>query len=95
MKKIVLSEDAEFTLRTLDPEGVRRIKSWFTYLERWDTDEAVRRNSIPLEKMPGVYVLLTTTDLRFFFRIDGDTVTVLDIAKLKAILATQGISGKS
>ena len=94
MKKIVLSEDVEFALRTLDPEGVRRVKTWFTYLERWDTDEEVRRNSMPHEKMPGVYVLRTTTDLMIFFRIDGDTVTVLDIAKLKAILATQGLSGK-
>ena len=32
MKKIVLSEDVEFALRTLDPAGVRRVKSWFTYL---------------------------------------------------------------
>ena len=95
MKKIVLSEDVEMALRTLDPAGVRRVKAWFTYLERWDTDEAVRRNSMPLEKMPGVYVLRTTTDLMIFFRIDGDTVTVLDIAKRKAILATQGISRDS
>ena len=95
MKKIVLSEDAEFTLRTLDPAGVRRVKSWFTYLKRWDTDEAVRQNSGPLEDMPGVYVLRTTTDLRIFFRIDGDTITILDIAKLAAILASRGISGKS
>ena len=31
--------------------------------------------------MPGVYVMLTTTDIRIFFRVDGDTVTILDVAK--------------
>jgi hypothetical protein len=35
-------------------------------------------------------MLRTTTDLRIFFRIDGDRVTVLDLAKPSAILALGG-----
>jgi hypothetical protein len=42
--------------------------------------------------MPGVYVLLTTTGVRIFFRIDGDTVTVLDVAKREAILTSGRVS---
>jgi hypothetical protein len=89
MKKIVLDPSVEIALRTLDPEGVQRMHAWFSYLERWDTDELVRKSSAELEGMPGVYVLRTTTDLRIFFQVDGDTVTVLDIAKKAAILKSR------
>ena len=92
MKKVILAPDVEIALRTLDPDGVRRLHAWFSYLERWDTDEEVWKNSVQLKEMPGVYLLRTTTDIRIFFRIDGDTVTVLDVAKKAAILTSGTIS---
>jgi hypothetical protein len=95
MKKVVLAPAVEIAMRTLDPDGVRRVHAWFSYLERWDTDEVVRRNSEQLQEMPGVYVMRTTTDIRIFFRIDGDTVTVLDVAKKAAILTSGQIAGVS
>jgi hypothetical protein len=55
----------------------------------------VRKNSQPLNELPGVYVMRTTTDIRIFFRIDGDTVTVLDVAKKAAILTSGHASGAS
>jgi hypothetical protein len=91
--EVVLAPDAEIAMRMLDPDGARRVRAWFSYLERWDTDEIVRRNSEPLPEMPGVYMMRTTTDLRIFFQADGDTVTVLDIAKKAAILTTRGTGG--
>lgn len=93
MKKVVLGPAVEIAMRTLDPDGVRRVQAWFSYLERWDTDEVVQRNSEQLREMPGVYVMRTTTDIRIFFRIDGDTVTVLDVAKKEALLASGSVSG--
>jgi hypothetical protein len=90
MKKLLLAPEVEIALRTLDQEGVRRVNAWFACLQRWDTDEVVRENSAPLEEMPGVYVLRTTTDLRIFFRIEGETITILDIARKAAILASGG-----
>ena len=95
MKKVVLAPAVEIAMRTLDPDGVRRVHAWFNYLERWDTDEVVRKNSEQLNEIPGVYVMRTTTDIRIFFRIDGDTVTVLDVAKKAAILTSGHISGVS
>jgi len=95
MKKVVLAPAVEIAMRTLDPDGVRRVHAWFSYLERWDTDEVVRSNSEQLQEMPGVYVMRTTTDIRIFFRIDGDTVTVLDVAKKAAILTSGHIAGVS
>ncbi len=80
-------------MRTLDPDGVRRVHAWFDYLKQWDTDEVVRKNSRPLEGMPGVYILLTTTDIRIFFRVDDFKITVLDVAKKATILASGHIPG--
>ncbi len=93
MKKVVLAPAVEIAMRTLDPDGVRRVQAWFDYLKQWDTDDVVRKNSQPLDGMPGVFILLTTTDIRIFFKIDGDTVTVLDIAKKAAILTSGHIPG--
>ena len=76
--------DAEIAMRMLDQDGARRVQAWFSYLERWDTDEVERRNSPQLPEMPGVYVMRTTTEIRIFFRVDGDTVTILDVTKKAA-----------
>lgn len=91
-KRLEFAPAVQIALRGLDPEGVRRVHAWFTYLERWDTDEVVRKNSVPLPGHEGVLVLRTTTDIRIFFRIDGDTITVLDIANTPTIYASGGIS---
>jgi hypothetical protein len=91
MKKVVFAPAVELSMRSLDPDGVRRVQAWFDYLARWDEDEVVRNNSLSLPDHPGVRVLRTTTDIRIFFRIDGDTITVLDIANKSAILTSGGI----
>jgi hypothetical protein len=92
MKKVQYAPAVELSMRSLDPGGVRKVHAWFDYLRRWDEDEVVRKNSLPLPGHEGVYVLRTTTDIRIFFRIEGDTITVLDIAKQSAIAASGGIS---
>jgi hypothetical protein len=46
---------------------------------------------VELDQIPGVYVMRTTTDIRIFFRLDGETVTVLDVAKTPAILSSGGV----
>ena len=79
-------------MASLTPDAVRRLFAWFDYLKRWDEDEALRRNSVLLDSIPGVYFMRTTTDLRIFFRMDGDTVTVLHVARTPAILASGGVS---
>lgn len=92
MKTVVTNAPAvELSMRSLDPDGVRRVHAWFHYLERWDEDEVVRKNSVELPDHPGIFVLRTTTDIRIFFRIDGDTITILDVGTKPAILASGGI----
>lgn len=91
MKKIVTTPPVDIALRTLDADDVRRVQAWFDHLRNWDGDEHVRRHSHSLTGVPGVYILKTTTDIRIFFRIDGDTITVLDIAKKSAIVASGNV----
>jgi hypothetical protein len=92
VKTVVKAPAVDLSLQSLDPDGVRKVQAWFDYLARWDEDEVVRNNSFPLPGHEGVYVLRTSTDIRIFFRIDGGTLTILDVAKLAAIIASGGIS---
>lgn len=89
MKKIVTTPPVDIALRTMNAEEVRRVRAWFDHLQNWDSDDYVRRRSHSLEEVPDVYVLKTSSDIRIFFRFDGDTVTILDVAK-KAAIYTSG-----
>jgi hypothetical protein len=93
MKKVVTTRDVDVALRTLDEANRRTVHSWFGRLANWDNDEFVRRHSHPLESFPDVYVLQTSTDFRIFFKMDGATVTILDIATKRSILLSGSISG--
>ena len=88
MKKVVTTPPVDIELRALDADGVRKVHAWFDHLRNWDGDEFVRTHSHSLEDIPGVYVLKTSTDIRIFFRIDGNAITVLDIAKKPAIISS-------
>jgi hypothetical protein len=48
MKNVIYAPAVDIALRSLDPDEVRRVHAWFDYLKRWDEDEAVRKNSLPL-----------------------------------------------
>jgi hypothetical protein len=88
MKTVVTTPAVESALRTLDAAGRRSVHAWFDHLGNWDQDEFVRTHSHSLEGVAGAFVLKTNSDIRIFFRIDGDTITILDLAKKSAILAS-------
>jgi hypothetical protein len=90
-KKLVYAPAVDIALRSLGPAEGRRLHAWFDYLKRWDEDEVVRKNSVPLPGHHDVFVLRTTTDIRIFFKIQDDTITVLDVAQKPAILTSGGI----
>ena len=93
MKKVVTTPPVEVALRMLDANGRRKVHAWFTHLANWDGDAFIRSHSHSLDSVPGVYVLKTSTDLRVFFRIDGETVTILDVGSKQSILASGDVSG--
>jgi len=88
MKKVVITQSVQVALRTLDDETRRRVNAWFEHLANWDGDEYVRSHSHSLDSIPGVYVLKTSTDLRIFFTMQGNTVTIIDIAKKQSIITS-------
>ena len=85
MKEIVTTPPVDVALRTLDNENRRRVDAWFGHLANWDGDEFVRSHSHILDSLPGLYVLKTNSDLRIFFTIQENTVTVIDIATKQTI----------
>jgi hypothetical protein len=88
MKKVVTTPAVDLALRTLGEEEVRRIHAWFAHLANWENDPFVRENSHALAEVPGVRVFRTSSDTRIFFTIDGETITVVDVAQKQAIMTT-------
>jgi hypothetical protein len=93
MKKIVTTPVVDIEMRTLDDNNRRRVHAWFKRLANWDRDALVRSHSHRLESMPDVYLLKTRTLLWIFFKMDGNTVTIIDIANKNAVLAFGNGSG--
>jgi hypothetical protein len=85
MKEVITTPLVDVALRTLDNENRRRVRDWFHRLANWDGDEFVRKHSHSLDSLPGVYVVRASTDLRIFFKIQGNTLTVVDIATKQSI----------
>ena len=88
MTKVVTTPEVDLSLRTLGPDAVRQVRAWFDHLANWTDDSFVRDNSHELPALPGVFMLRTSSDIRIFFTIDGDTITVLDVATRQTILMT-------
>jgi hypothetical protein len=69
------------------------VSAWFDHLRNWRNDEFVRTHARPVKAQPGVHVLRTSGDFAIFFRLSGDTLTVLSIFledALQAIAAAEG-----
>jgi hypothetical protein len=86
--KIEITAPVEIALRTLGQDDRWQLLAWFDHLKNWEGDEFVRTHSHKLSSPKNTYVLQTSTDIRIFFTIEGDTITVLDVAKRPAILTS-------
>ena len=91
--KVVTTQAVEIALRTLGHDDRQRVLTWLQYLENWESDPFVRDHSHPLQSDANTYVLQTSTDVRIFFTIDRNTITVLDVAKRDAIMTSGQTSG--
>jgi hypothetical protein len=78
---VKFSDAAEIQLLTADDRGRRSIMAWIDNLKRWETDPYVREHSHKLNGDDNVYLLVTDSDLRIFFSLEKDEITVLDLAK--------------
>lgn len=89
--KLEMMTPAAIVLRTLSQDDQQSVKAWLDRLLNWNTDEAARAYSHELHSSKNTYVLHATPELRIFFRLDGDSVSILDIAKKSTILMSGGL----
>jgi hypothetical protein len=97
MKKIVTTPRVDIALRTMTTEEAEIVRTWFGRLRQWETDADVqgRAHRLRVPDASGengvVYLLKTDTDLRIFFRLSGDTIEILDVAKKASIYVSSTI----
>ena len=91
--KVILTAPVEIALQTLGPHDRDLALSWIRRLEDWHTDAALRARSYKLSPSEGTYVVHTNTDIRIFFALEPDTITVLDVAKRTGILTFGTLAG--
>lgn len=80
---VAVTNAAKIAVTTLPDDERRRVHAWFDHLRNWATDPEVRKNSRPVlpDDKHSVYVLRTTSDVRIFFTVDEDQITVVDVAR--------------
>jgi mRNA-degrading endonuclease RelE of RelBE toxin-antitoxin system len=90
---VVTTAPVEIALRTLGNEDRKRVIAWIDHLKNWEGDPFVRTHSYQLKPSDNTYVLHTSTDIRIFFTLEANTITVLDVAKRPGILTSGSIAG--
>jgi hypothetical protein len=85
---VTVAEPAQIVLRNASDDDRRRVWAWIDNLRRWETDPFVQQHSKKLDAGENVYMLLTSTDLRIFFSVEKDTITVLDVARRATIISS-------
>jgi mRNA-degrading endonuclease RelE of RelBE toxin-antitoxin system len=91
--KVITTAPVDIALRTLGIEDQRRVLAWIGHLKNWEGDQFVQEHSYKLKPSENTYVLHTSTDIRIFFTLEDNTITVLDVAKRPGILTSGSIAG--
>lgn len=92
--QVVITAPVQIALRTLGEQDQERVRVWIDHLKHWELDSQVRTRSHKLSKSENTYVLHTNTDIRLFFTLENDTITVLDVAKRPGILTSGHLVGE-
>ncbi len=90
---VTVAEPAQTILRNASDDERRRVQAWIDNLRRWETDSFIREHSKKLDVGDNVYMLVTSTDIRIFFSLEKDTITVLDVARRDTIIRSSLLSG--
>ena len=83
----------EIVLRNSRETERQKVLWWIDALEKWGTDPYIMENSKKLNDYDNTYMLITTSDLRLFFSVEKDEITVMDVARKATILASRPKSG--
>jgi len=91
--KVNVTESVQRSIRTLSSQDRQKIFAWIDHLGNWENDSTVRKNSKHVGDKGNLYVLRATNDVRVFFLLQGDTITVVDVATKDSIITSGKISG--
>ena len=91
--KVMFADSVLIALRNISQDDRNKIRVWFGYLERWESDPFAREHSRKLEGGENVYMLVTSTEVRIFFRLEKETITILDVANQSTIVRSGQITG--
>jgi hypothetical protein len=83
---VMIPSPVDFSLSTLRDDDRRRLLTFFDRLRNWETDPLLAEYSRALPGEEGVRVI-KANGWHVFFRIEGDTLTILDIASSETIAA--------
>lgn len=86
--KVKYTSAVDIALRTLGQEDRQRVQAWFDHLKNWDKNPFVRVHSYRLEENDNVYVFKTSSEFWIFFRLEKETITVIDVAKKDSVAAS-------
>jgi mRNA-degrading endonuclease RelE of RelBE toxin-antitoxin system len=90
---VKITDSVEIALRNMSDDNRLRVWAWIDNLKRWETDPFVQQQSKKLDADENIYMLRTSTDLRIFFQLEKDAITVLEVAKRAWIVASGESSG--
>lgn len=88
---VAVSSAAKIALAGLPDDERRRVQLWLEHLRKWGADAEIQEHSTRLfpEEEPNLYVLRTASDVRIFFTVGDDEITVVDIARRDALRTVQ------
>ncbi len=92
--QVVLAEPVQRSLATPSRDDRERVQTWFNYLSDWDRDPFVRDHSVPLQvEGKDVFMFRTSTDVRIFYTIDAEVLTVINVARKETVEASGRLDG--
>ena len=90
---VTVADPAQIVLQNLGDDDRRKVWGWIDTLKRWDSDSFVQQHSKKLDTGKNEYMLITPIDLLIFFSLQGDSITVLDVARKSTILRSRLAAG--
>ncbi len=82
---VTISDIAQIPLISMNDEDRRRATAWFDYLRKWGKDDFLAANARKLPNRENVYLLDTLSDLMIFFSVEGDEISILDVARRETL----------
>lgn len=83
--KVVVGVGADEVFTRLSADEQRLVSAWLEHLANWEQNDSVRNLAKRIPGDDNLYVLRnvlrTPAEIRLLFRVESDTITILDIVR--------------